>query len=617
MKYGNISKIFVVSVFMTFFSSVLFAGTYIERSGSKEIDFWGPFFFEKGGGDFTAVGAFDCKAATTACDRNLGLKESDIFSGSSGGELIGTLSKLNKVICNDRSCNQERQGIQYIVKHKDSIEQETEKSEIKNIRKWYAISDIHGSLRSFIYLLLAGDVIEWNERESFDKEKHCHFLDEKQVCLDWWRYKWSFDNGRLIIVGDIMDGDDHHNEILWAVRYLERESSGKVHFLLGNHEDGAIVGHREGKRFLDLAAAKTMKANTGFTDITNGYARELFSNKTVLGKWLRSRNMIMRVNNDLFLHGGISPAFALAVKSNPLMRDPRKGNKITLERINKQLKAVYNLQYNPARSKSFEFAVSDVSNDATRVLKPAGQKSQFVYKGPFEGDDEYYISNINLVEDDTALIAKRKLYCDPLIFGKSVCLYNRYYSNLWAFSSPCSPIHYRGYWLKPMLKDPADQQDHYASCAVEGNLLTAEAPMAKADNVLDDEAKMGRYTKILKTLEDMELSGITHVITGHTEEKSGAKPDPGRIGAIPKGKATSETDGPRIFLTDTGISGRHGDKRFDFLGEGLMYDKEGVPNKANTERYFYYRIQPKYATRTEKVYGIKVFDFELPKESGY
>jgi hypothetical protein len=38
---------------------------------------------------------------------------------------------------------------------------------------------------------------------------------------------------------------------------------------------------------------------------------QLFEKNTVLGKWLRSQNIIVRINDYLFLHAGISPQFAL------------------------------------------------------------------------------------------------------------------------------------------------------------------------------------------------------------------------------------------------------------------------------------------------------------------
>ena len=33
----------------------------------------------------------------------------------------------------------------------------------------------------------------------------------------------------------------------------------------------------------------------------------MYNNKFVLGKWLKSKNIILKINNTLFVHGGISP----------------------------------------------------------------------------------------------------------------------------------------------------------------------------------------------------------------------------------------------------------------------------------------------------------------------
>lgn len=47
-----------------------------------------------------------------------------------------------------------------------------------------------------------------------------------------------------------------------------------------------------------------------FTDYTQTYYSSLFEKNTVLGRWLRSQNIIIQINDYLFLHASISPQFA-------------------------------------------------------------------------------------------------------------------------------------------------------------------------------------------------------------------------------------------------------------------------------------------------------------------
>ncbi|HBN90745.1 MAG TPA: metallophosphoesterase, partial [Rheinheimera sp.] len=50
---------------------------------------------------------------------------------------------------------------------------------------------------------------------------------------------WSFGQGHLVVIGDVMDRGDKVTEILWWLYQLEQQAEaagGKVHLLLGNHE---------------------------------------------------------------------------------------------------------------------------------------------------------------------------------------------------------------------------------------------------------------------------------------------------------------------------------------------------------------------------------------------
>ena len=90
--------------------------------------------------------------------------------------------------------------------------------------------------------------------------------------------------------------------MLWLLYKLENQAKkkgGKVHFLLGNHE--YMVLHQD-LRYINE------KYKTTSTLLNLPYD-ELYSNKTVLGRWLRSKPTMIKINNSVFVHGGISKDF--------------------------------------------------------------------------------------------------------------------------------------------------------------------------------------------------------------------------------------------------------------------------------------------------------------------
>jgi len=136
------------------------------------------------------------------------------------------------------------------------------------------ISDIHGEYNSYIDLLKAGSII--------DKDLN-----------------WNFGGGHLVVLGDISGKGDRVTEVYWHLYGLEKQAAsagGKVHVLLGNHE---LLLFRKSLKDLN---EKYRKVESVFKkDYTDFYAEN-----TVLGRWLRSRPVVITINNILFVHGGIS-----------------------------------------------------------------------------------------------------------------------------------------------------------------------------------------------------------------------------------------------------------------------------------------------------------------------
>jgi hypothetical protein len=137
------------------------------------------------------------------------------------------------------------------------------------------ISDIHGEYNTYINLLKAMGIIN-------------HEL------------KWNFGKGHLVVLGDIFDRGERVTEILWHLFGLEKqavEAGGMVHVLLGNHELMVLVST------LDYINVKYRNVES----ITRMTYSDLYSRNSVMGRWLRTKPVVLTINDIIFVHGGISP----------------------------------------------------------------------------------------------------------------------------------------------------------------------------------------------------------------------------------------------------------------------------------------------------------------------
>ena len=157
-----------------------------------------------------------------------------------------------------------------------------QKSIFNNVGKIAILSDLHGQLQLTLNMLKNNKVIDQNSN-------------------------WSFENGHLVIVGDVFDRGDKVNELLWLIYKLESQAKkmgGNVHFLMGNHEYMVLF------KDLRYIHEKYQKVS----NILNISYEELYSDKTVLGRWLQSKPSIVKINDIIFVHAGISKEFLKAVK---------------------------------------------------------------------------------------------------------------------------------------------------------------------------------------------------------------------------------------------------------------------------------------------------------------
>ncbi len=141
-------------------------------------------------------------------------------------------------------------------------------------KKILAVSDVHGHFDTLLNLLKAQKVIDG-------------------------KLRWIFGQGHLVVVGDVMDRGAQVTEVLWFLRALEgaaREKGGWVHVLPGNHEAMVAAGDL---RYLHPKYARRIDGLPS--------QPELIGQDSELGRWLRSRPVILKLGNILFVHGGISP----------------------------------------------------------------------------------------------------------------------------------------------------------------------------------------------------------------------------------------------------------------------------------------------------------------------
>ncbi len=149
----------------------------------------------------------------------------------------------------------------------------------------FAVGDVHGEY----YILL--NLLENNK-----------IIDENG--------KWIFGNGHLIFLGDLFDRGSKVTETLWFLHELSfeaEEQGGKLIVLLGNHEVMIMKGDN---RYVNN------KYNY-FNQYTYTKYSELYGKNSVLGKWLRNQGVIQQINDNLFMHAGISPQFNVRNYSFP------------------------------------------------------------------------------------------------------------------------------------------------------------------------------------------------------------------------------------------------------------------------------------------------------------
>jgi hypothetical protein len=180
------------------------------------------------------------------------------------------------------------------------------------VKRIVAVGDVHGGYDEFIAVLRAAGVIDASN-------------------------KWSGGETHLVQTGDCLDRGAESRKVLDLLITLEgqaRRAKGRVHALLGNHEAMNLYGDLRYVSAGEYEAFKTPQSaelrDRAYEELADpakkndaayrskwyeehplGWIehRQAFGPSGKYGKFIRERPAIVKINDSMFLHGGISPKY--------------------------------------------------------------------------------------------------------------------------------------------------------------------------------------------------------------------------------------------------------------------------------------------------------------------
>ena len=200
------------------------------------------------------------------------------------------------------------------------------------VERVVAIADLHGDFERFVYILAHPQVA------LVDNDLH-----------------WIGGKAHLVQLGDVADRGNEARRIYELIMRLEKEAAaagGAVHMLLGNHEEMNITGialdypryvlvvqfvsflpddfrkTREEKYIKTLPPDQRKQAEIEGLDVRTDYGLAEFWQKIIddkdpearrayvlgfneaVGDWLLRKNTIIKINDVVYVHGGISQALS-------------------------------------------------------------------------------------------------------------------------------------------------------------------------------------------------------------------------------------------------------------------------------------------------------------------
>jgi predicted MPP superfamily phosphohydrolase len=196
---------------------------------------------------------------------------------------------------------------------------QTPQDTFEGVKRVVAIGDVHGDLQALTTMLRTAQLI--NAKNA-----------------------WIGGAAHLVLTGDYVDRGPDSAKVMDLLIDLEpqaQRAGGRVHALIGNHEtldlygDLRYVSKEDFKSYENAGSAELRDAqmNVALENLKQNktppaderawrkqYEQEhplgwvehrmAFLPSGKYGKWLRQKNTIIKINDALFLHGGISPKYA-------------------------------------------------------------------------------------------------------------------------------------------------------------------------------------------------------------------------------------------------------------------------------------------------------------------
>jgi len=193
--------------------------------------------------------------------------------------------------------------------------------EWESVERIVAVGDLHGDYDNFKILLKGTGLVS--------SELH-----------------WTGGRAHLVQLGDILDRGPAARKIFDLLKQLEKEapqSGGKVHVLIGNHEESNITGlsfdfpgyvtleeflsflpkdyrKREESKFLKTHPDRSPPDGASYLPLrkdVRDYWENIMKSKSsqklyyknfnkLYGNWILKHNAIIKINNIVFIHGGVS-----------------------------------------------------------------------------------------------------------------------------------------------------------------------------------------------------------------------------------------------------------------------------------------------------------------------
>jgi len=227
-------------------------------------------------------------------------------------------------------------------------EPQVEPDVFNSVSKILAVSDIHGEYEVLLDLLTDTEVI--------DDDLH-----------------WIWGDGHLVFLGDVFDRGDMVTETLWLIYRLEQEAKaagGRVHYVLGNHEHLVMLGE---ERYVNKKYLRGIAKKTGMK------YKDLYGPATEMGRWLRSKNVVIRLNDILFVHGGLPPeVVAYGLTLNDMNEAARSSLDLSLRQQGDVARFVFDvtgpLWYRGYHGRTRDYSRASVT-DVDRVLEYYGAEA--------------------------------------------------------------------------------------------------------------------------------------------------------------------------------------------------------------------------------------------------